>query len=121
MVAGTQLMLAKSFMANDLNIIIDAGFARGERMAPFIKLAKQKKYTFLIYQFTASHRTLLKRALSRPKFEWEKKKITKANIEKNLYFYYANKYKGESIIINSDVRTPQNIVREILQDLSSGE
>src|SRR5215212_5999123 len=45
--------ILKTFMAYVLNIFLDGGFSRSERLTSFIRLAKQKKYKLFIYHFTA--------------------------------------------------------------------
>lgn len=117
--ANIQKSLVISGVENRLNILLDAGFAQGNRMMYFNRLAKQNKYALLVYQFTAPHQVLLQRALSRPKLFWEKKKISPARIIKNLRAYRANKYRGKiKAEINSGHLTSDQIVKIILKDLS---
>lgn len=109
--------LVKSLIGHGMNIVMDAGFSRGGRMLPFIKIAKQKGYSLHIYQFTAPHKVLLERAVDRPKFDWEKKKISKANIIKNIHFYNENKYTGQATLIDSNLLSTTQIASLILKDI----
>lgn len=119
LLGSIQTALVKNGIKNNLSIILDAGFARSERIRPFIKLAKQNKYKFLIYQFTAPHHILLQRALSRPKLFWEKKKISRAKIVRNLRAHRTNKYRGKiTAEIDSSFLTTEQITKKILKDVN---
>lgn len=111
--------LVKGSIENGLNVIMDAGFARGERMTPFIRLAKRNGYSLLIYRFIASYDVLLRRAVSRPKLFWEKKKICKARIVKHLHDYADRRYRGPiTAEFDSYELSSEQITRRILRNLS---
>ncbi len=115
---GMQMSLVKSSIENGLNVIMDAGFARGERMTPFIRLAKQHNYSLLIYRFAAPHNVLLRRAVGRPKLFWEKKRISKERIVKHLHEYDVKRYKGPiTAEIDSLNSTSEQIARRIMKNM----
>jgi hypothetical protein len=119
MLSRIQKDLIQNFINNKFNIVMDGGFARGERIKQFIKFSQQKGYKLLIYQFTAPHKVLLERVHSRPKFDWEKKKASNTHMTKRLGFYNEHKYKGEVIFIDSHKLSARQIANKILKDIGS--
>ncbi len=117
MLSKIQKDLILNFMNNNLNIIMDGGFARGERIKQFIQLAQRKEYKLLIYQFTAPQKALVERTQERPKFVWEKKPASKTHMSKRIDFYNEHKYQGEVIPIDSYKLSTKQIANKILKDI----
>ena len=92
----------------------------GEKIKPFISLAKTKGYRLFIYHLGAPTEILLKRAVGRSKLHSGKNKISAQNISKYLSYHDENKYQGKEVInINSKKLNPTQITDRILEDIKA--
>ena len=120
MISSVRKSIAIQYMKHGFNILMDGGFFSGEKIKPFINLAKTKGYRLFIYHLEASTETLLKRAVDRSNLGSERNKISEQNIQNYISFHAENKYQGEEVVkINSGELSPEEIVSKILVDIGT--
>lgn len=107
--------IAKRFLSSGINVIVEGGFSKKERLDLYLKLAKEQNLNLLGYYFSAPEEILLERALDRPKPDTEKEKISKENILENIK-NYPNKEESFETIETNSVEVG-DIIREIIYDV----
>lgn len=107
--------IAKRFLLSGINVIVEGGFSKKERLDLYLKLAKEQNLNLLGYYFSASEEILLERALDRPKPDTEKEKISKENILENIKNYPNKEESFETI--ETDYIKVDGIVKKIVADV----
>ena len=107
--------IAKKMLLSGINVIVEGGFSKKERLNLYLELAKKQSLNLLGYYFSAPEEILLERALARPKPDTEKEKISKENILENIRNYPVRENSFELIeTVSIEV---SDIVQKIVSDV----
>jgi len=107
--------MVKKMLANGISVIVEGGFNKKERRDLYLELAQQEKLHLFGYYFVASEEILLERAMSRPKPNTEKEKISQENILKNIKNHPEREYGFE--IIDTTLTKTNEIVEKIISSI----
>jgi len=115
LIAEIRFEMAKKMLTNGINVIIEGGFNKKERLDLYLELAKEQKLNLLGYYFSAPEEILVERAMARPKPDTEKEKISKENIVENIKNYPSKEESFETI--ETDSVKVDEIVQRIISDV----
>jgi predicted ABC-type ATPase len=110
------LSMTKQYLEGGFDVIVEAIFPEEKFVLPYLKIAKSKKVSAVVYQIEAPFEVRAKRIKERPLAKGAKRKMTKQWIGQNDLRYFENKYAGAEVITSHD-KTTKEIVKIILKDL----
>lgn len=96
-------LMAREYLKNDINVIIESFFPRKEYIEELTKLARDKKSRvhLFVYQIEAPFKVRAQRIRTRNKTEGVKKRMTKKWIKSNDVEYFAHKYTKAKVLDSS--------------------
>ena len=110
------LLMTKQYLEEGFNVIAEFFSPEAKFVLPYLKIAKNKKVSFFVFQIEAPFEVRRQRLRERPLAKCAKKKMTKKHLQKNDLRYFENKYTSAKVITSHD-KTTKEIVRIILKDL----